>query len=118
MMLHTLPTCADNQELIKKRATAYCLQGITSTGTEVRPGVAASTDKELIGKTIIMYQRLPDNEVGKLIGIYQIEDTGDMSKHVIDVWQQDLEACQQFMNLIYEDGCGGKVWIQVLEAKG
>lgn len=116
MMLHTLPSYASNEpELIKKRATAYNLTGKTCTGKEVREGLAASSDKSLIGKTIIMYQRLPGNEVGEIIGIYEIEDTGDMSEHVIDVWSN---VPQSFMDRVYEDGCEGKVFIQIFEAEG
>lgn len=110
-----LTSYADSEPvLIKKRATAYCLKGITSTGTQVRSGVAASGDQELIGKTIVMYQRLPGDKVGKIIGIYQVEDSG-CSKHVIDVWHEDLERCQQFMDTVYEDGCQGKIYIQIWE---
>lgn len=108
---------AKEPELLKRRATAYCLGGITCTGKEVRPGICASGDESLIGKTIIMYQRLPGNGIGKIIGIYEVEDSG-CSDHVIDVWQQDLEDCQSFMNLVYEEGCQGKVWIQILEGIG
>lgn len=117
-MLHTLPIYAEDNGLIKKRATAYCLQGKTCTGAEVREGIVASSDKSMIGKTIIMYQRLPGDEVGKVIGIYEVLDTGAMSTSVMDVWQQNLEKCQEFMNLVYEDGCQGKVFIQILDAEG
>lgn len=86
-------------------------------GTEVRDGVVACGDQSLLGKTIVMYQRLPNDEVGKIIGIYDVEDTG-CSKHVIDVWHKDLEQCQEFMNLVYEDGCQGKIFIQVWECQG
>lgn len=62
-----------------------------------------------------MYQRLPSGAVGKMIGIYEIEDTGAMSENVIDVWQQNSQA---FMDEVYEDGCQGKVFIQVIDAQG
>lgn len=107
----------EEPSLIKKRATAYCLKGKTCTGIEVRHGICATGDKELIGKTIILYQRLPGDEIGKIIGIYEVEDSG-CSSNVIDVWQQDLEECQNFMNLVYEDGCQGKVWVQIFECCG
>lgn len=113
-MLHTLPFCGSSEELIPKRATAYCLHGTTYTGTEARLGVAASSEKSLIGKKIAMYQRLPDGSQGKIIGWYSVEDTGPMSENVIDVFQEDLEACQDFMNKVYEDGCGGKVYIKII----
>lgn len=114
---HTI--CAKEYEeipiLAKKRATAYDLQGITCTGDQVRDGICASSDKSLIGKTIVMYQRLPNGRVGEIIGIYEVLDTGPMSEFVIDVW---TENPQEFMNRVYSDGCGGKVFVQILEANG
>lgn len=103
--------------LTKARATAYCLQGTMSNGEEVRSGTCAVSDRKMIGKTLIMYQRRPDGTVGKMIGIYEICDTG-CKKGVVDVWQPDLTECQNFMNLVYEDGCKGKVYIQILEVDG
>lgn len=100
--------------LIKMRATAYCLDGITCTGKEVRKGIAASGRKELIGKTIILYQRLPNDEIGRGLGIYEVEDSG-CKENVIDVWRPDLDSCQEFMNEVYEDGAQGKIWVEVIE---
>lgn len=108
---------AGEPELLKMRATAYCLDGITASGKEVRKGICATGNKELIGKTCILYQRLPNGKVGKLIGIYEIEDTG-CNKYVVDVWFPDLEECQCFMDRVYEDKCDGKVYAQIVEAKG
>ena len=98
------------------RATAYCLTGHCADGTQVRKGVCASGKAEYIGKTVIMYQRLPGNKVGEVIGIYEVTDTG-CNEHVIDVWRPK-EECQAFMDRVYEDGCAGKVFIQVLDTKG
>lgn len=98
-------------------ATAYCLPGITASGQQVRHGICAMHDKELIGKTVIIYKRLPDGSIGETIGIYEVLDTG-CKKNVVDVWCEDLEECQEFMNKVYEDGCKGKIWIQIIEAEG
>jgi len=120
MLLLDLPIFASEYEeipyLYKKRATAYCLTGKTYTGKSVRKGIAACGDKRLVGKTCVMYQRLPDGSVGNLIGIYEIEDTG-CSEYVIDVWMPSDE-CQDFMNKVYENGCQGKIFIDVLGADG
>lgn len=102
--------------LYKARATAYCLENKTCTGKDVREGICASGDPRYIGQTIIMYQRLPDGSVGDIIGIYECEDSG-CSSHVIDVWCE-AEDCQSFMDTVYRDGCQGKIWIQILNAKG
>lgn len=106
----------EQPELIKGHATAYCLEGITATGIPVRKGIAAAGRREWLGKTAIVYQRLPNGEIGKIIGIYEIQDTG-CKESVIDVWCPE-EECQPFMDRVYEDGCQGKVWIQILEAAG
>lgn len=107
--------------LMKARATAYCLDGITASGKEVRKGICASK-REWLGKTIVVYQRLPGDKVGRMIGIYESLDTGGTEAikkgWVVDIWQPDLDACQEFMDEVYEDGCGGKIFIQVIDAVG
>lgn len=102
--------------MYKCRATAYCLDGHTCTGKDVREGICAAGNKDWVGKTVILYQRLPNGKVGEMIGIYEVEDSG-CSEYVIDVWRSP-EDCQDFMDRIYEDGCQGKVYVQVLEAVG
>lgn len=101
-----------NMDFIPMKTTAYCLPGITASGQEVREGICASGNKELFGKTIIVFQRLPDGKLGKIIGEYEVLDTG-CAQTVIDVWQKDLESCQEYMNIVYEDGCQGNVYILV-----
>lgn len=107
---------ADDIGLIKAHATAYCLEGKTATGKYVREGICATGNSEWVGKTVIMYQRLPNGNVGRMIGIYEVEDTG-CKPTVIDVWKPQ-EKCQEFMNEVYEDGCKGKVYIQIIDAEG
>lgn len=110
-------TCPNEPKTLKMHATAYCLEGKTYTGKRVRKGIAATGDKNLLGMTAVVYQRLPDDSMGDLIGIYEIEDTG-CKVNVLDIWCEDLDACQDFMNLIYQDGCKGKVYVQIIDAKG
>lgn len=88
-----------------------------ANGEEVRTGACAVNDKNLIGKTLVMYQRKSDGTVGDVIGIYEICDTG-CKEGVVDVWMPTLEQCQEFMNLVYEDGCKGKIFYQIVEAEG
>ena len=111
----------EEPQLIKARATAYCLSGTTASGQTVRDGVCAGK-KEWLGKTILVYKRLPDNSVGDLIDIYECLDAGGTEAiktgKVIDVWCEDYSSCKDFMNLIYEDGCEGKIYIQVVDAVG
>ena len=107
----------EQPELIKMHATAYCLPGKTCTGKEVRIGICATGRREWISKTAILYQRLPNGEVGEIVGIYEIEDTG-CSESVIDCWYPDLDQCQDFMNRVYEDNCQGRVYVQIIDAVG
>ena len=103
----------DNKELIKGRATVYSLNGKTAMGTPVRLGVCASGNKDLIGKTIIIYQRKPDDTIGDCLGIYSVEDTG-CKKDVIDIWCPK-EMQKPIINKTWENGCNGKIYIQVTE---
>lgn len=111
----------DESAMIKCRATAYYLDGITASGQEVREGICAGKD-EWLGKTIVVYQRLPGDKLGELIGIYESLDKGGTKAikngWVIDIWTPDAEACQELMDRVYEDGCEGKIFIQVLDAVG
>lgn len=117
-----LKTYAAEPELRMMRATAY-----PDTGRKCKSGVwphegVAGAREDMIGKTAIVYQRLPGNKVGEVIGIYEIEDTGTtegvINGYVIDIWCPDRPACQEFMNRVYEDGCGGKVFVQLIDAEG
>ena len=109
----------EQPQLIKGYATAYNgTTEYTCTGDHVRKGICGGCEAYL-GKTIILYQRLPDDEVGQIIGIYECLDTGTGTEgfqqgRVIDVWCPEDE-CQDFMDLIYTNGAQGKVFIQVLE---
>lgn len=104
--------------LIPARATAYCLPGKTASGKPVAEGVCAGGNK-YYGKTLRVYQRKPDGSIGSLIGTYECCDKGgtDAIKkgYVIDIWQPDLDSCQDFMDLVYMDGCQGKIYIEVID---
>ena len=112
----------EQPELIKGFATAYNgPTDTTCTGEKVRKGICGGCEAYL-GKTIILYQRLPNDEIGQIIGIYECMDTGTGTEgfqqgRVIDVWCPDDEL-QDFMNRVYEDDCHGKVWIEGLDAEG
>jgi hypothetical protein len=115
---------ADEQPtLIKGYATAYIGESeFTCTGDKVREGICGGC-KDYIGKTIVLYQRLPNDEVGNIIGIYECLDTGMGTEgfkqgKVIDVYKPNLDECQAFMDLIYTNGAKGKVFIQIIDAEG
>ena len=101
--------------LIPMNATAYCQTGYTASGEWTRDGICATGNRELMGNIAVLYQRLPDGSKGKYIGTYEILDTG-CKKNVIDVWCEDLDKCQEFMDLVYEDGCKGKIYVELRKA--
>ena len=112
----------EQPELIKGYATAYNgPTDTTCTGKPVHKGICGGC-QAYIGKTIILYQRLPGDEIGQILGVYECEDTGPGTDgfregRVIDVWMPEAE-CQDFMDLLYTNNAHGKVWIQVIDAKG
>lgn len=78
-------------------ATAYCLKGTTASGTQTRSGVAASK-REWFGRTAKVYKNSNGN-IGELIGVYTIEDTGGkpiQNGSVIDLWMPTRDECLQF----------------------
>lgn len=105
-------------DLIKGVSTAYCLQGITASGEITHEGICAGSRKYL-GKTIEIYQRLPDNSLGAYLGTFQCLDTGNTNAikkgTCIDVWMPNMDMCQQWMNKVYADGCKGKIYFKIIE---
>lgn len=108
--------CLIALSIFPARATSYCLPGTTASGESVREGICAGGD-EYFGKTVYLFQRLPDGSIGKFIGMYECTDKGGTdaikSGNVIDIWKPDKKACQEFMNLVYQDDCEGKIYIVV-----
>lgn len=119
LMLGACKAHAEEAEELKKGcSTAYCLKGKTASGIETRCGICAGASKYL-GKMIIIYQRLPDDSVGKMLGVFECKDTGGTDAirngYCIDVWFPDHDTCQGWMNLVYMDGCKGKIYFKVVE---
>lgn len=86
-----------NDTYIEMQATAYCIDGTTATGTHTRRGICAGK-REWFGKTAVVYA---DNhgEIGDLIGIYKVEDTGGKSiasGRVLDIWVPSYDEAIQF----------------------
>lgn len=108
-------------ELLSAHATAYCVTGTMASGQYTRPGVCAGK-RDWLGKQILIFQKLPGGEIGEFIGSYECLDTGGTqglnNGTVVDIWCPDLDSCQEFMDSVYENGCQGRVYIQVLEVDG
>ena len=124
MFLIGFTSYADEQPtLIKGFATAYIGDSDTTcTGDKVREGICGGC-QAYIGKTIILYQRLPGDKVGQILGIWECLDTGTGTEgfqqgRVIDAYKPTIEDCQSFMDLIYTNNAQGKVFIQVIESEG
>lgn len=82
----------------KMQATAYCLTGSTATGTQVRPGIAASKP-EWFGKVASIYLQDENGNAGEFLGNYIIEDTGGRNIQkgkVIDIWMPTEDECFAF----------------------
>lgn len=108
---------AEEPQLLMMRCTAYCIHGTTASGTPTRVGICATGRKELLGKTVVVYRRLPGDEIGNALGIFEVTDTG-CNQNVIDIWQPTIEDCQSVMDWSYEEGASGKIWVEVIEAEG
>ena len=106
--------------LIKGYATAYHQTGIMRSGKYTRDGVCAGSI-DYMNCVVVMYQRLPDGSIGDYIGTYECLDTGGTrglrNGKVIDVWRPDLNGCQDFMDSVYEGGCNGKVYFQIIKKR-
>jgi len=125
MLSFTLPVKAQEyEEPFKICTTAYCQGEITYTGVPVRAGICA-VKKEWVGLTAVVYECNPDGSIGNLLGFWECLDTGfggdadgdgigsiETGK-VIDMYFPTLEECQDWMKLT-----GGKVYVQLIDAKG
>ena len=86
--------------------TGYCIHGVTADGTATRKGICAYRPCD-IGKTAIVY-----DEKKRLIGIFEIRDTG--SKNIregrtLDIWCETEEECYE----LTQHG-----FIQIVDAEG
>lgn len=95
---HTLPSETATQpaelshsQVLKFRATAYCLKGITSSGVQVRSGIIAADPAVLpIGSVVRL-------KAGVFSGIYTVLDTGAKVKgNRIDIYLPKLKQCREF----------------------
>lgn len=107
-------------------ATAYTGGTVTATGKVPREGLAAS-DREHMGDgwTALVYRAIPDGNggytQGELLWILECEDTGGKgvgAGYVIDIYRDNLDRCQELMNTVYENGAGGRVFVQYVQAVG
>jgi 3D (Asp-Asp-Asp) domain-containing protein len=72
-------------------ATAYCLRGITASGTYVRPGVIAADPRVLPLGTVVRVK------AGDYSGIYTVQDTGRRVKgRIVDIWMASKRAALNF----------------------
>lgn len=103
----SLTSTVKANELIKVKATAYCLKGTCADGSPVREGIVAYRPED-IGKTMAMY----DSNMN-FLGYFEITDTGSesiRSGRVVDVWVSNYEYAVEY---------GVKeVFIQVIDSDG
>ena len=92
-------------------ATAYCLTGVTASGTYTTEKRTVAGQRADFGKTVHIWL---DNGSGQIdminyIGTYVIEDTGGKNIRegkVLDIYMPDPDDCKQF---------GGKKILYIIE---
>jgi 3D (Asp-Asp-Asp) domain-containing protein len=73
------------------QATAYCITGVSRSGTPIKPGHVAA-DPNIIPLGSMIYVDSPS-----MGGIYQVKDTGDLIKgKIIDIFIPSYERCKEF----------------------
>lgn len=92
---------AEEPQLYKTWATAYCTEGTTATGTQTTEGRTVSGKREWFGSTMILWSDDGDGAIKpeNYIGTYVVEDTGgDTIKngYVIDIFIKEQEKAKQF----------------------
>lgn len=120
-----LRSFASEPELHMARATAYIIHGTCADGSQTRRGTVAvpADQRELLGKTILIYLR--DYQNGNLVSHYigAFEATDICPEGNMDIWCEDMDEAQELMNLLYygKDGkqrTDGRIFYQVVEAQG
>lgn len=114
LVFNTTPVYAESN-FLKAKATAYCLKGITATGTEPKEGRTVASKPEYFGKTMIIYVDDGDGNIKSenYLGTYIVEDTGAKSVrngYVVDVYITDYNRAVEF-------GCVDILY-QIVDAEG
>lgn len=89
-----MTTTSVNAEVHEMKATAYCIQGQTASGTNTRYGICAGKP-EWIGKKASVFLKYNAH----YLGTYIVEDTGGESiknGEVLDLWFQSEDLCKKF----------------------
>ncbi len=94
---------SDDDKLVKKtasvkksnarsfRATAYCLKGITASGSRVRRGIVAADPRVIpLGTRVYL-------NAGAYSGTYKVTDTGGVIKgRILDIWVPSCSEAMRF----------------------
>lgn len=107
------------------RCTCYHNHGITKSGQETRPHIAAGKE-EWLGCVAMLYQVNEDGSMGDFIGYYEFTDTGAgmdtdgdgygdtiMNGESIDVWQPTEQDCWDWVNTY-----GDYVYMKIVRGEG
>ena len=100
----------DTSEMELMYTTAYCLHGITASGGQTRPGIAACNTH--LGDVALVY-----STSGVFLGAYEVTDTGSSSGlvagRVLDVWRANKTHARGWMKLT-----GGKIYVKWIKGDG
>ena len=92
-------------------ATAYCITGVTASGTFTTDGRTVAGQRADFGKTVHIWIDDGSGQIDMInyIGTYVIEDTGGKNIRegkVLDIYMPDPDDCKQF---------GGKRILYIIE---
>lgn len=100
----------------KIRCTCYVGGTVTATGKKPHFGIVAGR-REWFGCAVAMYRVNEDGTRGKMIGWFEVDDTGPNTMlengKAIDLWQATLEDANAWIAEY-----GDYVYIQLIEAEG
>lgn len=107
------------------RCTCYVDEGVTASGTYVRPNIMAAR-KDLIGCVACVNAVNPDGSVGEFIGYFEILDTGAgidtdgdgkgdsiINGKSVDIYQPTMHAAEEWV-----DTYGDYVYIKIIRGEG
>ncbi len=110
-----IPSKVHAEEIYTSKATAYCLTGITATGTYTKDNHTVAGKREWFGKVMFLYKDTGDHQIHpeNYIGTYTVEDTGSepiKKGYVIDIYMSDYKRAKAF-------GCQDVIF-QLVESEG
>jgi len=110
-------TANDYKEPKMIRTTCYLPTGNPcATGVMPQEGITVAGKREWFGMTCILYQVKKDGSLGKMIGMYEVQDTGGYyirNGLRIDVYRSNMKRAKAWIKKY-----GDYTYMQLLKSKG